>query len=174
MSLSAHLFSWRHAPAGWRQAGTKSLRHCDLHGAVLPQRRAITFSSVASADRAAGATMTHDDDFEPRLGKIRSGGGKSGRRYQQRVLKAIALAGGRPRGSSSRRGAFHGNRIGRGAGVGRVLASRDRYAAFRTRRVIMKARIVKLAGKGREGGAAPSSLHPARWRHARGSAGRAL
>ena len=93
--------------------------------------------------------MTHDDDFEPRLGKIRSGGGKSGRRYQQRVLKAIALAGGRPRGGSpSRRGTFHGNRIGRGAGVGRVLASRDRYAAFRTRRVIMKARIVKLAGKG--------------------------
>ena len=93
--------------------------------------------------------MTHDDDFEPRVGKIRSGGGKVGRRYQQRVLKAIALAGGRPRGgSSSGRGTFHGNRIGRGAGVGRVLASRDRYAAFRTRRVIMKARIVKLAGKG--------------------------
>ena len=93
--------------------------------------------------------MTHDEDFEPRLGKIRSGGSKGVRRYQQQVLKAIALAGGKPRGgSSSRRAMFHGNRIGRGAGVGRVLASRDRYAAFRTRRVIMKARIVKLAGKG--------------------------
>ena len=43
---------------------------------------------------------------------------------------------------------FHGNRTGRGAGIGRVLAARDRYAAFRSRRVITKARIVKLAGKG--------------------------
>src|SRR5690606_10941316 len=39
-----------------------------------------------------------------------------------------------------------GNRIGRGAGAGRVLAARDRYAAFRERRVIVKTRIVKLRG----------------------------
>ena len=45
------------------------------------------------------------------------------------------------------RRAFQGNRIGRGAGVGRVLASRDRYAAFRARRVVVKARIVKMAGR---------------------------
>lgn len=51
-------------------------------------------------------------------------------------------------GSSKHRSAFQGNRIGRGAGVGRVLATRDRYAAFRARRVIVKTRIVKLAGKG--------------------------
>ena len=93
--------------------------------------------------------MTYDDEFTPKLGKIRERGGKRGRKYLHRVLQAVALAGGRMRlGSSSRRGMFHGNRIGRGAGVGRVLASRDRYAAYRQRRVIVKSRIVKLAGKG--------------------------
>lgn len=89
--------------------------------------------------------MARDDTFEPKLGKIRAQGGKRGRRYLQQVLKAMALAGARTRSGSAR---FHGNRIGRGAGVGRVLASRDRYAAFRVRRVIIKSRIVKLKGQG--------------------------
>src|SRR5690349_14091873 len=92
--------------------------------------------------------MIFDDDFEPKLGKIRSRGSGHGRRYLQRVLHAVALAGGRAEGSASPRSRFYGNRIGRGSGVGRVLASRDRYAAFRVRRVIIKSRIVKLAGKG--------------------------
>jgi len=98
--------------------------------------------------------MPHDDDeLLPKLGRIRSrGSSKRSRPYLHRVLRAIALAGGRPRGGSpNRRSGFHGNRIGRGAGVGRVLASRDRYAAFRARRVVVKTRIVKLAGKGRDG-----------------------
>jgi type IV secretory pathway VirD2 relaxase len=95
--------------------------------------------------------MAHDDDeIVPRLGRIRSrGSGKRAKRYLQRVLRAIALAGGHPRGGSPKpRSGFQGNRIGRGAGVGRVLASRDRYAAFRARRVVVKTRIVKMAGKG--------------------------
>lgn len=95
--------------------------------------------------------MAHDDDeIVPRLGRIRSrGSSKRAKRYLQRVLRAIALAGGRPRGGSQpRRSEFQGNRIGRGSGVGRVLASRDRYAAFRARRVVVKTRIVKMAGKG--------------------------
>ena len=96
--------------------------------------------------------MTRDDEFEPRLGKIRSRGSKRGRRYLQQVLHAVVLSGGVRRvGGSQRRGTFHGNRIGRGAGVGRVLASRDRYAAYRQRRVIIKSRITKLAGKGLRG-----------------------
>ncbi len=96
--------------------------------------------------------MTQDHDFEPRLGKIRSRGGKRGQRYLHQVLRAVALAGGIQRGGASpRRGRFHGSRIGRGAGVGRVLASRDRYAAYRQRRVIIKSRIVKLAGNGMKG-----------------------
>jgi len=90
--------------------------------------------------------MKDDDDFTPRLGRIRSRGSKRGRRYLHQVLRSVALADGR----SSGRGAFQGNRIGRGSGVGRVLASRDRYAAYRSRRVIVKSRIVKLKGQGRK------------------------
>ena len=93
--------------------------------------------------------MIRDDDFEPKLGRIGSQGSKRGRKYPHRVLRAVALAGGRPRGdSSSRRSAFSGSQIGRGASIGRVLGSRDHYAAFRSRRVVVKSRIVKLAGKG--------------------------
>ncbi|HML92967.1 relaxase/mobilization nuclease RlxS [Methyloceanibacter sp.] len=90
--------------------------------------------------------MTHDDDFEPRLGKIRSRGTKRSRKFLHQVLAAANLA--RGGGSGSRKSRFTGSRIGRGAGAGRVLASRDRYTAFRQRRVIVKARIVKLAGRG--------------------------
>lgn len=92
--------------------------------------------------------MADDDDFEPRLGRIR-GTDKGGRqrKFLHRVLAAANLArGGAP--VLSRRSGFTGSRIGRGAGVGRVLSSRDRYAAFRQRRVIVKARLVKLSGKG--------------------------
>ncbi len=84
-----------------------------------------------------------DDDFEPKLGKIGNRQSKRGRSYLQRVLHASVLAGSR---SAAR--AFSGTRIGRGSGIGRVLASRDRYAALRSRRVIIKSRIVKLSGKG--------------------------
>jgi len=94
-----------------------------------------------------------DDDFLPRLGRIRSrGSSKRAKRYLHRVLRAIARAGGKSRGGTPKGGRkFLGNRIGRGAGVGRVLASGDRYAAFRARRVVVKARIVKMAGKGLDG-----------------------
>jgi hypothetical protein len=90
--------------------------------------------------------MIDDDDFRPKLGKIRSQGSKSGRKFLHRVLAATNLARGGSGGS--RKARFTGSRIGRGSGVGRVLSSRDRYAAFRQRRVIVKSRIVKLAGKG--------------------------
>tara|TARA_R110002126_G_scaffold185860_1_gene334471 strand:+ start:20252 stop:22219 length:1968 start_codon:yes stop_codon:yes gene_type:complete len=90
--------------------------------------------------------MSDDDDFKPKLGKIRSRGSKSGRKFLHQVLAASNLA----RGGGGKSN-FSGSRIGRGAGVGRVLASRDRYAAFRQRRVIIKSRIVKLAGKGMNG-----------------------
>jgi len=88
--------------------------------------------------------MATEDDFEPRLGRIRSRGGKRGRTYLSRVLAATNLA----RGGPGRSGSHPATRIGRGAGVGRLLARRDRYAAWRQRRVIVKARLAKLAGKG--------------------------
>lgn len=83
-----------------------------------------------------------DDDFEPKLGRI---GSQRERSYLQRVLQSAAREGARY-GKAGRR--FSGSRIGRGAGIGRVLGSRDRLAAYRSRRVIVQARIVKLAGKG--------------------------
>lgn len=70
-----------------------------------------------------------------------------------RVLAATYLAGGAA--DASRPGTrFSGSRVGRGSGVGKLLASRDRYAAFRARRVIVKASIVRLAGKGAAAAAA--------------------
>lgn len=95
--------------------------------------------------------MATDDDFEPRLGRMRAKGkGKQGRKFLSRVLAAANLArGGAP--GRSRKSGFTGSRIGRGAGVGRVLSARDRYAAFRQRRVIVKIRPVTLGGKGFNG-----------------------
>lgn len=93
--------------------------------------------------------MKRDDDFEPKLGKPRSAGGKHGRKYLHRVLQAVAHAGGQPSSSAAaRRSSFSGARIGRGASLGRVLGSRDQYAGFRGRRVVVKSRFVKLGGKG--------------------------
>lgn len=87
--------------------------------------------------------MTHDDDFEPRLGKIANRIATRERTYMQRVLQAVTLAG--PKRAAR---AFTGSRIGRGTGAGRVLATRDAFSAQRQRRVVVKSRIVKLAGKG--------------------------
>lgn len=92
--------------------------------------------------------MPSNDDFEPHLGRLGDKGRKPRpRKFISRVIAATNLArGGAP--GRARQSAFTGSRIGRGAGVGRVLSSRDRYAVFRQRRVIVKVRTVKLGGKG--------------------------
>lgn len=97
--------------------------------------------------------MAEDDAFEPRLGRMRAHGGKRARTYLHHVLAAANLARGGPFGGRAGR-TCAGSRIGRGSGVGRMLASRDSFAAFRARRVIIKSRIVKLAGKGLAGATA--------------------
>jgi type IV secretory pathway VirD2 relaxase len=96
-----------------------------------------------------------DDSFEPHLGRQRSLGGKRSRSALGRILGATNLARG---GASDRESSrtFTGSRIGRGGGTGRVLARRGGGAAFGRRRVIVKARIVRLAGKG--AGAAAAHL----------------
>jgi type IV secretory pathway VirD2 relaxase len=91
--------------------------------------------------------MAQDDDFEPRLGKLRAIGGKP-KSYLSRVLQSAMLASGGTFGRAPRRTGFTGARIGKGAGVGRVLAARDHLAAYRSRRVIVKFSIPKLTGKG--------------------------
>ncbi len=83
-----------------------------------------------------------DDDFTPRLGRMRSRGKEA--RYIGLVIKAARRAGKR----TGRRGSFDGSRIGRGASVARVQRGQGRHAALRPRRVIVKFRPVTLAGKG--------------------------
>jgi len=83
-----------------------------------------------------------DDDFTPRLGRMRSRGKEA--RYIGLVIKAARRAGKR----TGRRGQFDGSRIGRGASVARVLRGQGRHASLQSRRVIVKFRPVTLAGKG--------------------------
>ena len=92
--------------------------------------------------------MVQNDDFEPRLGKPRALGSKQGKSYLSKVLRSAMLASGGTFGKAPRRAGFTGARIGKGAGVGRVLAARDRFLAYRARRVIVKFSIPKLSGKG--------------------------
>ena len=85
--------------------------------------------------------MSDDDEFTPKLDRIRSTKARE-RNYLHRVLRGIARAGGRhAKGKGVR---FNGSQIGRGSGVGRVL----RHAGFRSRRVVVQARLIKLSGKG--------------------------
>lgn len=86
-----------------------------------------------------------DDEFEPHLGGTRSKDGKATQKYVARVLVAARLAGAKT-GVRARR--FDGSRIARGASIGRLLSSRDRLAGFRSRRAIVKTRLVRLGTKG--------------------------
>jgi type IV secretory pathway VirD2 relaxase len=87
-----------------------------------------------------------DEDFRPRLGRMRDGGrARRGRAFLRQVLAATALAGGLRRPPARR---FDGSRIGRGAATGRVLGLRDRFGGARGRRAVVKTRLVRLGGKG--------------------------
>lgn len=97
--------------------------------------------------------MADDEDFLPRLGRQNARGSKGGRRYIGRVLAAANLARGGGRNRSGNSG-FKGSRIGRGAGVGRMLASRGGLAGPHRRRVVVKASIVRLTEKGAAAAAA--------------------
>jgi len=85
-----------------------------------------------------------DDEFTPKLGRTRGKNGKKVVKYGGRILAAARLAGTKT-GVRSRR--FDGSRIGRGASIGRLLSSRDRLAGFRGRRAVVKASLIRLAGK---------------------------
>jgi type IV secretory pathway VirD2 relaxase len=90
--------------------------------------------------------MSDDEEFTPRLGRMRNrGGGKRARRYLSTVVAAAARSAEKGAIRSRR---FDGSRIGRGASMGRLLSSRDRLAAFRSRRAVVKTRLVRLGGKG--------------------------
>jgi type IV secretory pathway VirD2 relaxase len=90
--------------------------------------------------------MSDDDEFTPKLGKPKSrGSGRKARKYLGAVIGAAARAGIQ---TGKRRARFDGSRIGRGASIGRILASRDRLAGFRGRRAVVKMSYTKLAGGG--------------------------
>ncbi|MFE0013752.1 relaxase/mobilization nuclease RlxS [Mesorhizobium sp. NPDC059054] len=89
-----------------------------------------------------------DDEFRLKLGTIGSRGSTAGKRYAGQIRVAINRAGGK----HTRRGRrFTGSRIGRGGAAAALLQSRDQYASFKQRRVIVKAQVFKLAGRGAYG-----------------------
>lgn len=84
-----------------------------------------------------------DDDFVLWLGHI-----AKDRPFRHRIRRAINLAGGAKHSSGKRARRFDGSRIGRGSASGRILGSSNRHSGPRSRRVVIKARIVRLAGTG--------------------------
>lgn len=70
--------------------------------------------------------------------------GKRATKYGGRIL-AVARIAGTKTGVKARR--FDGSRIGRGASVGRLLSSRDRFTGMRARRAVVKASLIRLQGK---------------------------
>lgn len=89
--------------------------------------------------------MKHDDEFTPKLGKIRSRA-LPRNTFLREVQKVVGRTGGLGRRAWGVKSQFDGSRIGRGSGSGRFLASRDRYNALRSRRVVVKARLIRLGG----------------------------
>ncbi len=89
--------------------------------------------------------MSDDEDFTPRLGWQRQRSGKKARRYLGRIVGA-AIRSAEKGTIRSRR--FDGSRIGRGASMGRLLSSRDRFGGLRARRAIVKTRLVRIGTKG--------------------------
>jgi type IV secretory pathway VirD2 relaxase len=84
-----------------------------------------------------------DDDFELWLGRV-----AKERPFAHQVRKALNLAGGAKRSFGKHARRFDGSRIGRGSASGRILGASNRHSGPRSRRVVVKARIVRLAGSG--------------------------
>jgi type IV secretory pathway VirD2 relaxase len=85
--------------------------------------------------------MSEDEEFTPKLGTPRAKGKGKARKYLGRVVGTAARAGAK---TGVRARSFDGSRIGRGASMGRVLSRGDRLAGYRSRRIVVKARLVRL------------------------------
>ncbi len=91
------------------------------------------------------------DDFNPKLGRIRSTPGRKSQRYLNRVIRNMRKASqGRSSGKTS---SFSGSRIGRGYSPGTALAMRTFQPG--RRRVIVKARITSF----KRGGLGAAKAH---------------
>lgn len=86
-----------------------------------------------------------DDIFKPKLGRIRSAGGKRSRNYVDTVLHRLSAFGNKGRGPVEANRRFTGTRIGRGNNVMRLRFAGGRFGPA-SRRVVIKSRIIKLAG----------------------------
>lgn len=89
-----------------------------------------------------------DDDFRPKLGRIRSTGGRAAKRYLGKLYAAMEKA--RPGALAKRSGNRYSlSHIGRGAGIAAALQlKRHPFAKFRGRRVAVKIRSVRLGKNG--------------------------
>lgn len=92
--------------------------------------------------------MTSKDEFRPKLGRIRSAGGRSAKRYLGKLYARMEKV--KPGAFAKRsRAKFSGARIGRGAGVAAAFTNRSHpFAKFRSRRVAVKIRSVRLGKNG--------------------------
>jgi type IV secretory pathway VirD2 relaxase len=92
--------------------------------------------------------MSAEDEFRPKLGRMRSAGGRAAKRYLGTLYARMEKA--RPGVFAKRNGVrFSGARIGRGAGVAASFAHRAHpFAKFRARRVAVKIRSVRLGKNG--------------------------
>jgi len=90
-----------------------------------------------------------DDQFQLWLGRI----GRD-RPFRHQLRKALNQSGGAIRSSQTRARRFDGSRIGRGSATGRILGTSNRHAGPRSRRVVVKARFVRLGGKRTDAAAA--------------------
>jgi type IV secretory pathway VirD2 relaxase len=129
------------------------------------------FSTVATREFVSDClVMAGDDnnDFHIRPGRSRSGGTRAGARPQsfvKRVESAVRKAGGNPSriGGPAGKGSGRFNARGRGAKAAASLSAesggwrRDSAGRFRARRVVVKARVVKLNRQGRVGKPGPKS-----------------
>ena len=91
--------------------------------------------------------MAKDETFEPKMGRARGQKTTAPKAFHSRVLKEAARSNGLKPGYLNVRSPSSGLKIGRGAGVARILTSMPAQS-LRSRRVLLKVRCVKLAGKG--------------------------
>lgn len=103
-------------------------------------------------------TDDKDDIFKPKLGRIRSRGGARAKTYLNRVLNRISAAGGKGFGTDNANRRFSGYRIGRGNDALRQRRVGHRFGPS-YRRVVIKSRIVKLAGMGGGKGIGAARAH---------------
>ncbi|WP_417462960.1 DUF3363 domain-containing protein [Kordiimonas sp.] len=102
-------------------------------------------------------TGNDDDIFKPKLGRMRSRGNAKAKSYLNRVLHQVSSASASGFGLA-RSNRFMGTRIGRGNDMLRRHHAGLRFGPA-SRRVVIKSRIAKLAGRGASAGLAAARAH---------------